>query len=445
MKSAFWMVFVSAALVPGLGAAADQSFLLPLPWSQEMAHHRGWGPEHPRMVADVDGDGRQDVVGFGRDGVWLGLSDGTSFDAALVLDQLGYLQGWRTDRHVRTVADVNGDGRADVVAFGNADVYVSLSTGSGFAFPAWAVPGFGYNQGWRVGEHVRALADVSGDGLDDIVGFGDDGVYLALATPSGVFSTPFYALEGFCSSQGWTAARHVRTLADVNGDGRHDIVGFGDHEVWIALSTGTGFATPQYAAPGFAYHNGSWRIELHRRLLADINRDGMADIVGFGDDGVWTAVSTGSGFAPAQRASVGFGANGGWTEPRHPRFVADLNGDGWQDLVGFGDEAVYRALGGPNGFAAIQPVLRAGGDAGLGHAEPAPLRRRRRWKRHGRPRRLRIRRHQGRQVERPSASTAPGGSFRGARHQRHDLDARHRVAGQQPRRAAVLRLASEVG
>ena len=33
---------------------------------------QSWGPEQPRLVADLTGDGRADIVGFGLDGV-LGL------------------------------------------------------------------------------------------------------------------------------------------------------------------------------------------------------------------------------------------------------------------------------------------------------------------------------------------------------------------------------------
>jgi hypothetical protein len=32
--------------------------------------------------------------------------------------------------------------------------------------------------------------------------------------------------------------RHVRLLADITGDGRTDIVGFGDDGVWVSLSQG---------------------------------------------------------------------------------------------------------------------------------------------------------------------------------------------------------------
>ena len=40
--------------------------------------------------------------------------------------------GWRIAKHPRMMADVNGDGRDDVVGFGNAGTYVSTSTGTSF-------------------------------------------------------------------------------------------------------------------------------------------------------------------------------------------------------------------------------------------------------------------------------------------------------------------------
>jgi hypothetical protein len=33
--------------------------------------------EYPRILADVTGHGRCDIVGFGIDGVWVAKSDGT--------------------------------------------------------------------------------------------------------------------------------------------------------------------------------------------------------------------------------------------------------------------------------------------------------------------------------------------------------------------------------
>ena len=53
--------------------------------------------------------------------------------------------GWASqDVFPRALADVNGDGKADIVGFGTAGMYVSLATGGGnFAAPILALPIFG--------------------------------------------------------------------------------------------------------------------------------------------------------------------------------------------------------------------------------------------------------------------------------------------------------------
>lgn len=358
-------VITDATLTQAVATPArDQSFGLPQAWAGNLTAYDGWGTDHPRMLADANGDKRQDIVGFGNDGVWLATSTLTPrrehFITAFVLADFGYNQGWRVQKHVRTTGDINGDKLDDVVGFGEAGVYRALSTGTGFAPATFVVANFGYNQGWRVERHVRLLADVNGDGRKDIVAFGDDGVWLSLATPSGYFSAPAFVLANFGFNQGWTPELHIRTTADLNGDGRQDLVGFGNDGVWTALSTGSGFGPAQFVLADFGYVAGGWRVDRHPRLLADINGDGKQDIVAFGDDGVWIARSAGNGgFAAAQFVLADFGYNQGWRIGTHPRFVADLNGDGYQDIVGYGQEAIIRALGRSYGFEAPRPVLRA--------------------------------------------------------------------------------------
>ena len=129
----------------------------------------------PRVVADLTGQGRGDIVGFGDAGVWTALSngDGTFESPRVVLADFGYVAGgWRVDRHPRFLADVTGDGAADIVGFGDAGVYVAVSIGGGnFSFqPLPVVPDFGYEAGgWRVEKNPRLLGDITGGGAADVV------------------------------------------------------------------------------------------------------------------------------------------------------------------------------------------------------------------------------------------------------------------------------------
>ena len=103
------------------------------PSSGARAGHVPWDPAlHPRLAADLTGSGAADLLGFADDGLWVLLptNDGP-LGPQLVIHDFGTDQAWRTDAHVRVAADLTGDGRADIVGFGDAGVYVSLNLGVG--------------------------------------------------------------------------------------------------------------------------------------------------------------------------------------------------------------------------------------------------------------------------------------------------------------------------
>lgn len=294
-----------------------------------------------------------------------------------VMADFGVDSGWQVDKHPRLLADLTGDGRLDVVGFGNAGVWISLiAANRSFGQPKLVVADFGYDAGgWRVEDHVRFAADITGNKRADIVGFGRDGVMVAFNNPDGTFTlSPNVAVADFgVDAGGWHVDRHPRTLAVLanrGGNDAVDIIGFGNHGVWISFNNGDGtFQTPELAIADFGYDAGGWRMDRHVRLLADLTGDGRDDIVGFGRDGVMVALNNGDGAFPVATFAIAeFGSSAGWRVDRHPRFVAPLvkrpNDLTVGDIVGFFNDGVHVALNNGDGtFQRSQPVLNFFGHA----------------------------------------------------------------------------------
>ena len=55
------------------------------------------------------------------------------------------------------------------------------------------------------------------------------------------------------------------------GDKRADIIGFGDDGVWVSLNSGNGtFQAPQLVFGDFGYNAGNWRVNKHPRFVAEL-------------------------------------------------------------------------------------------------------------------------------------------------------------------------------
>jgi hypothetical protein len=311
----------------------------------------GWRvDQHPRFMADTNGDGRADVVGFGNGGVYVARAqtDGSFSSPELVVENFAYnAGGWRVDKHPRFMADTTGDGRADIVGFGNGGVYVSRAQADGsYSAPVLVVENFGYDAGgWRVDKHPRFMADTTGSGRADIVGFGNGGVYVSRSQPDGSFGPVELVVENFgYDAGGWRVDQHPRFMADTTGDGRADIVGFGNAGVYVSHAQVDGsYGLPVLVVENFAYNAGGWRVDMHPRFMADTTGDGRADIVGFGNAGVYMSRAQVDGsYGPVELLIENYAyVAGGWRVDQHPRFMADINGDGRADIVGFGNAGVY--------------------------------------------------------------------------------------------------------
>ncbi|MFN7923760.1 MAG: VCBS repeat-containing protein [Bryobacteraceae bacterium] len=346
-----------STLVPA-PATAQPKPMLPLFGAAPIAGTWTNSELYPRTAADADGDGKADIVGFANDGVYVALSSGNAFrPATRWVASFGTNAGsWSGfDKFPRTAADVNGDGKADIVGFGQDGVYVSLSDGKQFAAPTrWRANDFSVAAGWSAYSTApRFAADVNGDGKADIVGVASDGVYVSLSNGSAFGAIAKWS-TGFAPPN-WTNMNQVpRAVADVNGDGKADIAGFATDGVYVALSTGTGFAAPGKWLAGLGTDAGWTSFDDFPRVLADVNGDRKADAVGFAREGVYVALSTGLSFSAPKSWSPYYGQNnGGWTStPVLPRVLGDFDGDGKQDVIGFAYTGVHGSVSTGAAFAA---------------------------------------------------------------------------------------------
>lgn len=337
------------AVLPEQGAV--QSDLTRGPAS--MTFNLGWRiGQHVREVRDVNADRHADLIGFGIGGVWLALNEGNAFaEPRLVISNLGNSQGFTGANSVRTMADVNGDGRPDLVVFGKDSVLVSLKdTASSYSAPSvWSADysaDYEKGTGWIVDKVVLTMADVDGDRRADIVGFNDWGVYVSLALAGGGFGPrKMWFNQNLNAVHGWDVTKHPRLVADLDHDGLGDLIGFGNDGVYVSKSNGATFGDIQRASTAFAYNDG-WRIGTHVRTLANVNGDQYLDIIGIGQAGVVVALGSASGFDPSGTWSGEFGGNTGWGQ-NQVRLIGDVDGDGLDDIVGIKDHIyLARSTGG---------------------------------------------------------------------------------------------------
>jgi Trypsin-like peptidase domain/FG-GAP-like repeat len=138
---------------------------------------------HTNAGCSADG-GANAGTSFRNQGLWAAIGNSFFSNPQPVINNLAYeAGGWRVEKHPRLLGDINGDQRQDIVAFGDHHVFVALGQSNGtFSNPQPVINNLAYEAGgWRVEKHPRLLGDADGDGREDIGAFGDHHVFVALA------------------------------------------------------------------------------------------------------------------------------------------------------------------------------------------------------------------------------------------------------------------------
>jgi len=308
----------------------------------------------PSFVADFNGDGIPDVLAFTQSGnlfVYLGKGDGTfqtpvetytgvplyspglavadlvtgNNDADVVVPNptggvlvflgkgdgtfaapVNYASPYAGQLFV---GDFTGDGKADVLANGGGGVFVLPGNGDG-TFQAAKITT--YSGGWG----VVTVGDLTGNQKLDLV-LESSSVYTYVAPISVMFGNGDGTFQQ-PSNQFTPTVSSSPTLADVNGDGKLDLLVQGFPFLQVYLGNGDGTFTP---GPAYSYNSVS--LQGGVIFVGDFNNDGKPDITAA------QSILFGNGDGTLQASPAVLLPNG---DQITSAVIGDFNGDGRSDL-----------------------------------------------------------------------------------------------------------------
>jgi hypothetical protein len=293
-------------------------------------------------VADVNGDGKPDVITASySDNTLTVLTNNGSGVFASNATYAAYSAGYVV------AADLNGDGKVDLIysSVANNTLTVLTNNGSGVfgSNATYSLPGTAYQ---------FVAADVNGDGKPDLIAACYNGYVVTVLTNKG--DGTFNSAGNF--SVGSQYPRWV-AVADFNGDGKPDLAVadyYSPHSLVILTNKGNGtfVDASSIVISGWAFGVAA----------ADVNGDGSPDLIGSGGGGGnLLAVCTNNGngtFTHSLNYTVGSA----------PTCViaTNLNGNGLPDLISVNSDNTLSVLtNNGNGTFTLDTILPVGNGPSL--------------------------------------------------------------------------------
>lgn len=324
------------------------------------------------QAADIDGDGRDELIARGPGGIhvskynpdtgqWVPMSEPQAIDGGkLWRDDYG----WGQPQYYRTIqlADIDGDGHAELIGRGGNGIEVHKYDPSTKKW-TWLTAGNSNSiwrdqDGWNQPQYYTTIqcADINGDGKDELIGRGGQGLEVYAYDPS-QGANPWRYLgspDVMSDPVGWNAPNRYATiqcarsvLPGGSGGSTHtrsyilgsDAAG-GIHTTALsATNWGTSVVDDVF---GDDMYNPEYYSTFQ---CADINGDGLDEIIVRNQDGI--SVHNGSHTRlPSPQDPNGGGKiwpdSAGWNQPHYYSTIqlADFDGDGQAELIGRGRNGI---------------------------------------------------------------------------------------------------------
>jgi len=301
---------------------------------------------NPNSNPNANGDAFSDLIAMNKitTAVDVTPSDGDTFGGGYRgFQQWSSKTYYAKDWEILKPADVNGDGNIDIVAFNpeTTQVNVTLSNGSKFGY------GFGCSQIWNKRTSYSSNdwilldpSDVNGDGKADLIAFNTNTTAIDVTLSDGLTFGGGYRGYQVWNSRSSYSTKDWKLLppSDVNGDGLADIIAFNNvsSQVDVTLSSGTNFGG---GYKGYQIWNSKTYYGHDWTLLdpGDINGDNRADLIAFqpSTTKVDVTLSTGANFGSGWAGYEVWNAKTYFAKDWVLLSPTDVDGDNMVDLIAF--------------------------------------------------------------------------------------------------------------